>query len=337
MADDSHRCEVLCTLLRSRVAPTLLQTRDLVGGLVQQTNMRLNKDRKMLQKPQFTSCILAFVAASFSALAFNVTGAETPKPAPIKVMIITGGCCHDYAKQKEVLRIGLEQRANVEVKLVHTDDRSTKARFEMYEKADWAKGFDVVIHDECSSDVKEMPYVENILNAHKNGVAAVNLHCAMHCYRVGTDDWFQFVGIHSTGHGPQKPIDVTFIEKEHGISRGLENWTTINEELYNNVRVFETSKILARGRQDTGKKVDDFVVAWAHEYGKSRVFSTTLGHNTETVADGRYLDLVSRGLLWSVNKLNPEGKPLPGYEGSGVKPIMIDQLKPQPDPKASAK
>ncbi len=263
--------------------------------------------------------------------------ADAAKPQPIKALLITGGCCHEYAKQKEILKQGIEQRANAQITLVHSDDKSTKARFEMYDNPDWAKGYDVVIHDECSSDVKEMPYVQNILNAHKNGVAAVNLHCAMHCYRVGTDDWFQFVGIHSTGHGPQKPIDVTFVDRTHAVSKGLENWTTINEELYNNVRVFETSRPLARGRQDTGKKVDDFVVAWAHEYGKSRVFSTTLGHNSETVADSRYLDLVSRGLLWSVGRLTDDGKPVAGSEGTGVKPIVLDPLKPTPDPKASGK
>ena len=38
--------------------------------------------------------------------------------------------------------------------------------------------------------------------------------------------------------------------------------------------------------------------------GKTKVFGTTLGHNNETVADARYLDLVTRGLLWSVDKLN---------------------------------
>ena len=279
----------------------------------------------------------AWVVASLVVGSAVGWAADAAKPKPLKAMLITGGCCHDYAKQKDVLKQGLEQRANIEVKLVHTADASTKARFEMYESADWAKGYDVVIHDECTSDVTEMPYVENILNAHKSGVAAVNLHCAMHCYRVGTDDWFQFVGIHSTGHGPQKPIEVTFVERNHAVSKGLENWTTINEELYNNIRLFETAKPLARGRQDTGNKVDDFVVAWTNEYGKSRVFSTTLGHNTDTVADSRYLDLVSRGLLWSVGKLTDDGKPMPGYEGTGVKPIVLDQLKPQADPKPSAK
>jgi type 1 glutamine amidotransferase len=254
-------------------------------------------------------------------------------PKPIKAMLVTGGCCHDYAKQKEVLKKGLQQRANVEVTLVHTADTTTAARFKMYESPDWAKGYDVVIHDECTSDVKELPYVENILNAHKGGVAAVNLHCAMHCYRIGKDDWFQFVGIQSSGHGPQKPIDVTFLDRDHAVTKGLENWTTVNEELYNNIKPIESAKALARGRQDVGQKVDDAVVAWANEYGKARVFSTTLGHNTATVADARYLDLVANGLLWSVGKLTREGKPMPGYQGTGVEPIDVNTLKPEPDPK----
>ena len=47
------------------------------------------------------------------------------------------------------------------------------------------------------------------------------------------------------------------------------------------------------------------VVAWTNRYnGKTRVFGTTLGHNNDTVADPRYLDLVTRGLLWSVDKLD---------------------------------
>jgi putative heme-binding domain-containing protein len=231
---------------------------------------------------------------------------ETARPKPVKALLITGGCCHDYARQKEILKKGIEARAMVEVTLVHSPDKSTKARFDMYDNPDWAKGYDVVIHDECSADVKELPYVDNILNAHKNGVAAVNLHCAMHCYRTGRDDWFQFIGLQSTGHGPQKPIDITFLDRAHPVTQGLENWTTINEELYNNVKLFDTAVPLARGRQDTGSKVEDFVVAWANQFGKARVFSTTLGHNNETVGDPRYLDLVTRGLLWSVNKLTPE-------------------------------
>ncbi|HJT31623.1 MAG TPA: ThuA domain-containing protein [Pirellulales bacterium] len=241
-----------------------------------------------------------------SAIAFVVIGggqqsgrsAEPNKP--LKVLLITGGCCHNYGKQKELLKQGLEARANVKVDIVYSEDTSTKARFDIYQKPNWAEGYDAVIHDECTSDVKEIPYVQNILAAHKKGLPAVNLHCAMHCYRTGTNDWFEFVGIQSTGHGPQQPIEISYIDRDHPVAKPLENWKTIDEELYNNVKVFDTARPLARGRQGNS----DYVVTWVNQYGKTRVFSTTLGHNNDTVGDPRYLDLVTRGLLWSCDKLD---------------------------------
>jgi len=50
----------------------------------------------------------------------------------------------------------------------------TAPHFPLYEKADWAKGYDVIIHDECASDANAIPYVEGILAEHKRGVPGVN-------------------------------------------------------------------------------------------------------------------------------------------------------------------
>ncbi len=126
--------------------------------------------------------------------------------------------------------------------------------------------------------------------------------------------WFEFTGVASTGHGPQVPIGLTFVDKEHAITKGLADWTTIREELYNNSagKLLDTAHALARGKQMIrgrgGKEsTAESVVVWTNTYaGKTRVFSTTLGHNNDTVADARYLDLVTRGLLWSVDKLNDQ-------------------------------
>ena len=79
----------------------------------------------------------------------------------------------------------IEERINASVEVIYNPDTSTEARFEIYESDGWARDFDVVIHDECSANVSERPYVDRILNAHRNGVPAVNLHCAMHSYRWG--------------------------------------------------------------------------------------------------------------------------------------------------------
>ncbi|MFM7604973.1 MAG: hypothetical protein ACKO8Z_07205, partial [Prosthecobacter sp.] len=57
------------------------------------------------------------------------------------------------------------------------------------------------------------------------------------------------------------------------------------------------------------------VVAWTNEYGpnKTKIFSTTIGHNTATVSDARYLDLITRGLLWTTGHLDENGKAKDGY------------------------
>jgi hypothetical protein len=267
-----------------------------------------------------------FVLVGSILAALSVQGADAPKP--LRALLITGGCCHDYAKQKEILKKGLEERAHVVVDLVHTDDKSTKPPLPILGNADYAKGYDVVIHDECAADVNDPAVIAAVLAPHRAGLPGVNLHCAMHSYRVGNagtktkageerSAWFDYLGLQSSGHGPQEPIELNFTVAQHPATAGFTNWTTIKEELYNNVQIFPTATPLVRGKQIIKKKTKnpdgtekvteqavETVVAWANEYGKARVFSTTIGHNNGTVSDPRYLDFITRGLLWSCGKLD---------------------------------
>jgi type 1 glutamine amidotransferase len=258
-----------------------------------------------------TAAFVVFVASS----AFAQT-------KPIRVLLVCGGCCHDYAKQKDILAKGLAERANVEVTIAYDPDKGTKHLNPVYEREDWSKDFDVVIHDECSADVKDEATIEKILKPHKDGLPAVVLHCGMHCYRSKgfpkSTPWFDFTGLVTTSHGSQLPIAISFVDDASPITKGMKDWTTINEELYNNAagQLQETAKALARGKQTDKGKTNDFVVAWTNTYnGKTKVFATTIGHNNQTVADPRYLDLVARGLLWSTGHLTDDGKAAAEYEG----------------------
>jgi hypothetical protein len=261
------------------------------------------------------------------ALMLNLT--QSAEVKPLRVLLITGGCCHDYAHQKDILKQGLEQRANLVVTQVHTDDGSTKPPLAILGDPDYAKGYDVVIHDECAADINDPAIIKGIVAPHRAGIPGVNLHCAMHCYRIGnpgekatagTDRalWFDYLGLQSSGHGAQLPIAIQFTEKSQPIVQGLSDWTTIQEELYNNVQIFPTATPLASGTQTVKNKEgvakeNKYVVAWINDYHGTRVFSTTIGHNNETVADARYLDLVTRGLLWACGKLDDQGVIAPGY------------------------
>ena len=270
------------------------------------------------------SSLLLSASALLIAIALPLQAQKSPKP--LKALLITGGCCHSYATQKNVIKKGLEARANVVVDQVHTDDSSNNPPLSIYGNPNYAKGYDVVIHDECAAGMADLSILNGVLAPHRNGIPGVNLHCAMHSYRVGnhrmpaepgTNDnlWFDYLGIQSSGHGPKESIAISFTNTEHPITKTLEDWATIEEELYNNVQVFPTAKALAKGFQFQPKrsakngnvisaKNDEAVVVWTNEYHGTRVFSTTIGHFDETVADERYLDLVTRGLLWSCNKLN---------------------------------
>jgi type 1 glutamine amidotransferase len=270
------------------------------------------------------------------ALLAGLTTSLSAEQKPLRVLVVAGGCCHDYANQKEFLKKGIEARVNATVEVAYDPTKTTKPLFELFKNPDWGKNYDVVVHDECAADITDQAYVANIVNAHKNGLPAVNLHCAMHSYRwgnyrepvkAGADNasWFEMLGLQSTGHGPQQPIAITFTDKDSPIVKGLADWTTVNEELYNNVQIL-TAKTLAKGTQKIPERKDKkgkvtpaqevtAVVVWTNEFGpkQTRIFSTTIGHNNATVEDARYLDLVARGLLWSVGKLEADGKASAGF------------------------
>lgn len=253
------------------------------------------------------------------AVSWSASAAEQK---PLKVLLLTGGCCHNYAAQKEILKKGLEERANIVVDQIHVDDGSTKPPLPIYGNPDYAKGYDLVIHDECAADISQLDTIKAVMKPHDDGIPGVVLHCAMHSYRqkdfgakiekTGEPRtlWFEFIGLQSTGHGAQKPIDIAYTDKTHPITKGLPDWTTGNEELYNNITILDTCKALASGKQGNDEKV----VIWTNLYNKkTRVFGTTIGHNNDTVADPKYLDLVTKGVLWATDKLDADDRPKPGY------------------------
>jgi type 1 glutamine amidotransferase len=253
-----------------------------------------------------------------AALTAITTTASRAEDKPVKVLLITGGCCHDYATQKEILKKGLEERLKIEVTQINSPDKSTKPPLPIYGNPDYAKGYDLVIHDECAADIKDTNVIQGVLAPHKGGMPGVNLHCGMHSYRFGdfqkpvaagadNSHWYEYIGIQSTGHGPQEPIAIKFVDQAHPTALGLNDWTTIKEELYNNIQVMPSSHAVAKGTQitknkDGSEKSNETVVTWVNTFGKTRVFSTTIGHNNATVEDARYLDMVANGVAWALNR-----------------------------------
>jgi uncharacterized protein len=238
------------------------------------------------------------------------------RPQALKALLVTGGCCHDYTAQKKLIPEGISARANVEWTIVHEgDDR--EHRVSIYNNPDWAKGYDVVVHNECYGFVNDAAFVDRIAAPHKAGLPAVFLHCSSHSYRMApTDEWRQVIGIKSMSHEKRRDLTVKSLKTKHPVMVGFPDvWPDAEDECYKNEKVWPTVTALATAYGEETKQ--DHVVIWVNTYGKGRAFTTTLGHTNATMQSPVYLDLVSRGLLWACDKLNEDGTAKKGFGPGG--------------------
>ena len=229
--------------------------------------------------------------------------ASTSAPAtrPIRALLITGGCCHEYDRQKLILTRGISARANVVWTVVHQGGTSTDTKIPFYNDPSWADGFDIVVHNECFADVKDPDFVDGILRPHQQGTPAILIHCAMHCYRVGDDRWFEFCGVQSPGHGPHYSYAIDNLQPDNPIMAGFgERFVVPKGELYHAAKVFDTATPLASARRQDNNEPQ--VCVWTNNYRGTKVFATTVGHYSETMAEPVYLDMLTRGLLWATGR-----------------------------------
>ena len=235
---------------------------------------------------------------------FSTTTAAEQKS--LRALLITGGCCHNYQFQSQQLTNVVARVAQVEWKIVREGGNGTRAEISLYDNPDWAKGFDVVVHNECFADTTNQTYIRKITSAHKAGVPAVVIHCAMHTYRsTDIDDWREFLGATSRRHDHQARYPVKLAEPVHPILTGVStNWVTAMDELYVIDKLWPNAKALATSVSEKDGKT--YPVAWINQYGKSRVFGTTYGHSDEAWRDENFLTLVARGTLWAAGRLTVE-------------------------------
>ena len=250
-------------------------------------------------------------------LSLGVSAFAVDAPKPLRALMVCGGCCHDYEAQKKILSEGISARANVEWTIVHEGGPGKDHRVSIYEKPDWWKGYDLVLHNECFGDVNDNAFVEGIVAAHKVGVPAVMLHCSTHSYRTAsTDEWRMCLGLSSYSHEKNRDLEVKVVNAVHPVMKGFPaTWHDPADELYKNEKLWPNFVPLAQAfGQDTKK---DHVCVWVNTYGAGKVFATTLGHSNETMKAPVYLDLVTRGLLWACDKINEDGSPKSGYGAGG--------------------
>lgn len=104
-------------------------------------------------------------------------------------------------------------------------------------------------------------------------------------------------------HGPQHLIPITVRVKDHPITEGMpEKWLTTKDECYAKLRgPAENMTVLATGKDMSGKAPTDRhePILMTVEYGKGRVFHTTLGHDDYSCEGVGFIISFLRGTEWA--------------------------------------
>jgi uncharacterized protein len=249
----------------------------------------------------FLFCFLRWPALLlFSLFAFSSCSGNSP----IQALLITGGGWHDYETQEQLLIEGINQRSGVDIEwtVIHEGDGEPDHHASILQEENWAANYDVIVHNTGFGRVTDPDFVAHFVEHHK-GTPAVLIHAAIHSYRYAepADPWFQFMGFQSMWHESQRQFEVETIAPDHPIMQGApQSWITPDDEIYVTEEIWGDITPLARAY---GEETEEYhTVTWTHEFNNTRVFATTLGHNNDMFEREEFLDMVTNGLLWAVER-----------------------------------
>ncbi len=104
-------------------------------------------------------------------------------------------------------------------------------------------------------------------------------------------------------HGPQHLIPITVRVADHPITKGMpKNWMTAKDECYAKLRgPGENMIVLATGKDMSGKAPTDRhePMLMVLDYGKGRIFHTTLGHDDYSCEGVGFIVSFIRGVEWA--------------------------------------
>lgn len=227
-------------------------------------------------------CVLVWLAAVALAVGSAAEGLGAEK---IKVLLL-GGRGHDWRGFHEVISKVLDQTGDFELTLsAELDDL----------KAENIQKYDVVLFYGSGGNFTDPAQEQGLKEFAEGGGGVVGVH-ATDAFKQ-SDLYWRLLGGRFSGHGGGT-FPMIILDHEHPITKGMENFQ-ITDETYRNV-IHPEAKLHDLARMDRGQEQQSMV--WVQQFGKGRVFNTTLGHGRPAWENPALQKLIVRGLYWAAGR-----------------------------------
>ena len=156
------------------------------------------------------------------------------------------------------------------------------------------KNYDAVIFANTTGDLP-LPDPQAFMDWVKSGKGFVGIHAATDTFH-GFRPFIEMIGGEFKTHGPQVEVELINQDATFPACRHISSGQKIFDEIYQ-MKSFERANVhglltldkLAVGKDPNDKTPGYYPVAWCSNYGKGRVFYTSLGHR-EDIWDANYKD-----------------------------------------------
>jgi type 1 glutamine amidotransferase len=260
---------------------------------------------------------LLLILSAFSFLVENAGAA----PKKVLVVTVTKGFRHSSIPTAEKVLGELAQKSGAfTVDYVRTDA-------EMAEKMTLPelKKVDAVIFANTTGDLP-LPDKEGFLEWIKSGKGFVATHSGSDTFH-GFRPYIEMLGGEFETHHSQAQVDCINEDPKHPACKHLGPTFHVKDEIYL-IKNFDRANVhplLMLDKHPNDKTPGEYPIAWAKEYGKGRVFYTSLGHredvwdpntpesfkreNPASVAEAYQQHLLG-GIKWVLKLERGNGKPM---------------------------
>lgn len=170
------------------------------------------------------------------------------------------------------------------------------------------KTFDLIVQTWTMGTITG-PQEKALLEAVKSGVGIAGWHGGLgDSFRNNTEYQFMVGGQWVAHPGGVIDYSVQIVNKKDPVTKGLTNFNMQSEQYYvhvdPNVKVLATTTFTDKNSDWIGGNV--IPVAWKKQYGKGRVFYSSLGHVATDYKVPQALEIQKRGIRWAcVSKYEP--------------------------------